>query len=55
MKMTVLWCFASIITLMMGEASTSETSVLFYQTTWRNIPEDSHLHTHYRENMKSHQ
>jgi hypothetical protein len=25
-------------------ASTSETSVNFYQATWRNIPEDSHLH-----------
>jgi hypothetical protein len=24
-------------------ANTSETSVNFYQTTWRNIPEDSHL------------
>jgi hypothetical protein len=24
-------------------ASTSETSVNFYQTTWRNNPEDSHL------------
>jgi hypothetical protein len=23
--------------------STSETSVKFHQTTWRNIPEDSHL------------
>lgn len=33
-----------LITLMMGAASTSETSVLFYQTTWSNIPEDSHLH-----------
>jgi hypothetical protein len=24
------------------EVNTSETSVCFYQTTWRNIPEDSH-------------
>jgi hypothetical protein len=31
----------------------SETSVKFYQTTRRNIPEDSHL-THRRENLKSH-
>jgi hypothetical protein len=31
------------ISLMMGAASTSETSVNFYQTTWRNNPEDSHL------------
>jgi hypothetical protein len=33
-------------------ASTSETSVNFYQTTWRNIPEDSYLHTRRRENLK---
>jgi hypothetical protein len=30
--------------LMMEEASTSETSVNFYQITQRNIPDDSHLH-----------
>jgi hypothetical protein len=35
-----------------SEASTSETSVNFYQTTRRNIPEDSHLHTHRREKLK---
>jgi hypothetical protein len=29
---------------MMKAASTSETSVNFYQTTQRNNPEDSHLH-----------
>jgi hypothetical protein len=41
MKMTV---FADEkIALMMQTASTSETSVSFYQTTLRNIPEDSHL------------
>jgi hypothetical protein len=37
-----------IIALMMEAVSTSETSVNFYQTTRRNIPEDSHLHTHRR-------
>jgi hypothetical protein len=42
-----------IIALMMEAASTSETSVNFYQTTWRNNPEDSHLHTRRRENLKS--
>jgi hypothetical protein len=31
-----------------------ETSVNFYQTTRRNNSEDSHLHTHRRENLKSH-
>jgi hypothetical protein len=31
------------------------TTVNFYQTTRRNIPRDSHLHTRRRENLKSHQ
>jgi hypothetical protein len=34
--------------------SISETSVNFYQTTRRSNPEDSHLHIHRRENLKSH-
>jgi hypothetical protein len=38
---------------MMEEASTPETSVNFYQTTRRNNPEDSHLRTRRRENLKS--
>jgi hypothetical protein len=42
------------ITLMMEVASTSEMSVNFYQTTWHNNPEDSHLHTRCHENLKSH-
>jgi hypothetical protein len=46
---------ASIIRFMSDEtASTSETSVNFYKTTLRNNPEDSHLHTRRRENLKSH-
>jgi hypothetical protein len=41
---------ASIIRVMiMGAASTSETSVNFYQTTRRNIPEDSHLQLIHRK------
>jgi hypothetical protein len=32
------------IVLMMEAVSTSESSVSIYQTTRRNIPEDSHLH-----------
>jgi hypothetical protein len=44
-----------VFALMMEAANTSETSVNFYQTTGRNIPEDSHLHTRRRENLKSHQ
>jgi hypothetical protein len=38
--------------MMTEAASTSETSVN-YQTTLRNDPEDSHLHTRRRENLKS--
>jgi hypothetical protein len=30
---------------------TSETSLYFYETTRRNIPKDSHLHTRHRENL----
>jgi hypothetical protein len=40
--------------LMMEAASTRETSLNFCQTTRRNNPEDSHLHTRSRENLKSH-
>jgi hypothetical protein len=40
--------------LMMETASTSETSANFHQTTRRNNPEDSNLHTRRRENLKSH-
>jgi hypothetical protein len=50
MKMTVFWVVApyslvEVIALMMEAASTSEISVNFYQTTWYNNPEDSHLPT----------
>jgi hypothetical protein len=38
---------------MMEAAITSKTSVNFYQTKRRN-PEDSHLRTRRRENLKSH-
>jgi hypothetical protein len=39
--------------LMMEAASTSETSVNFYQTTLRYNAEDSHLRTCLLENIKS--
>jgi hypothetical protein len=42
-----------LIALMTEAARTSETLVHFYQTTWRYNPEDSHLRTHRRENLKS--
>jgi hypothetical protein len=38
---------------MMEAARASETMVNFYQTTRRYNPEDSHLRTHRRENLKS--
>jgi hypothetical protein len=38
---------------MMEAARTSETLVNFYQTTRRYNPEDSHLRTYRRENLKS--
>jgi hypothetical protein len=44
----------ALIALMMEAASTSETSVDFFHTTRRNDPEDSHLHTRRRENLKYH-
>jgi hypothetical protein len=45
---------AASITVMMMAAITCETSVNFYQTTRRKIPEDSHLHTRRREDLKLH-
>jgi hypothetical protein len=46
--------YRRFVAMMMEAVSTSETSVNCYQTTRRNIPEDSHLHTRRRENLKSH-
>jgi hypothetical protein len=40
---------------MMEAASTSETLINFYQTTRRYNPEDSHLRTRRRENLKSYE
>jgi hypothetical protein len=39
---------------MMEADGISETSVAFYQTTWRNIPKDNNFHTRRRKNLKSH-
>jgi hypothetical protein len=39
--------------MMTGAESISEMLVNFYQTTLRYNPEDSHLRTHRRENLKS--
>jgi hypothetical protein len=38
----------------MKELSSSETSVSIYQTTRRDMPEDSKSHTRRRENLESH-
>jgi hypothetical protein len=46
--------FKILITLMMEAVSFSETMVIIHQTTWCNIPGDSHLHTHRCKNLKSH-
>jgi hypothetical protein len=46
---------SSLIALTMEAARIFETSVNFYETTRRSIPQDSHLHTRRRENLKSHQ
>jgi hypothetical protein len=48
--MAVIWHVA----LIMEAVSSSEMSVIIYQTTQHNIPEDNHLHTR-RQNLKSHQ
>jgi hypothetical protein len=39
---------------MMEAVSTSETPVNIYQTTGRDIPKGSHLHTRRCKNLKSH-
>jgi hypothetical protein len=51
--MPYLCDITQVIALLYEAVSTSETSVNFYHTTQRNIPEDSHLHTRRRENLKS--
>jgi hypothetical protein len=41
-----------LVTLMMEALSSYETSILT-RATWRNNPEDTILHSHRRENLKS--
>jgi hypothetical protein len=64
MWLRVFWdiapcCLAGVdrrlIVLMMEAVRTSETSVYSSETTRHCIPEDSHLHTRRRENLKSHE
>lgn len=40
--------------MIMQSVITSETSVNFYHTSKRKIPEDSHLHAFRREKLKCH-
>jgi hypothetical protein len=47
--------FRAMIALMMEAVQTSETLVNSYQSSQRYNPEDSHLHTHRRENLKSYE
>jgi hypothetical protein len=42
------------IALIVEAVSTSGTSINFYETARRRIPEDSHLHIRRFENLKSH-
>jgi hypothetical protein len=55
LQIAVFWVVAPcvLIALMMEAARTSETLVNFYQTARCYNPEDSTLHTHRRENLKS--
>jgi hypothetical protein len=43
-----------VMILMMGTVRILEMSVKFCKMTWCYIPEDSHLHTHYSEDLKPH-
>jgi hypothetical protein len=53
--MALFWVVATsiIVALMMEAARISETLVNFYQTIQRYNPEDNHLRTNSRENLKS--
>jgi hypothetical protein len=52
-KLTASIMRSMMFTLMMEAVSTSEISVNFYETIWRNIPEDSNLHTRRHENLNN--
>jgi hypothetical protein len=52
--LTPLFARGLLIALKMEAASTSETSINFYQTTQSNIQRNSQLHTRRRENPKPH-
>jgi hypothetical protein len=49
----LLACVAYSSTLKMGALHFSKTSINFYRTIWRHIPEDDILHSHHCENGRS--
>jgi hypothetical protein len=51
LTVSIIWALDYLI---MEAVSSSETLVNICQTTWCNIPEDSHLHTCDHKNLKSH-
>jgi hypothetical protein len=55
LKCRVVWLNFTNVSEVLADSiiRTSEMLVNFYQTTWRYNPEDSHLSTHCRENLKS--
>jgi len=50
---TAFDCVLNFISLVMEAVHTSEKLVNIYLTTRQYIPEDSELHTHCREDLKS--
>jgi hypothetical protein len=52
-KTSVFWDVSPVMALMMEAAGTFVTSVNVYQTTLRNIPDDSHQNIRRREKPKS--
>jgi hypothetical protein len=50
----LFFIFVHQVNLMIEAVGSSKTSVNIYQPKLRNIPEDNHLHTRRRENVKYH-
>jgi hypothetical protein len=47
------WAMKKAVFSMMETVQTTETLVNLHQSTRRDNPEDSHLHTHLHENLKA--
>jgi hypothetical protein len=50
---SIIRAIVTLVTFMMEAVNISETSVKLYQTTHRNISEDSRLHIHRCESLKA--